>query len=56
MIDEPATHYQLDARQRRHEQFERHQIEYRLVGGWALGFHFGRVTRPHDDIEDRRQS
>jgi hypothetical protein len=30
---------------------ERHAIEYWLFGGWAVDFHAGTVTRPHDDID-----
>ena len=26
-------------------------IAYWLFGGWAVDFHAGRITRPHDDID-----
>ena len=29
----------------------RADIEYWLFGGWAVDFHAGRVTRPHDDVD-----
>ncbi len=31
--------------------FDRAGIEYWLFGGWAVDFHAGRVTRPHDDVD-----
>jgi hypothetical protein len=34
-----------------HERFERARIEYWLFGGWAVDFHVGQVTRPHDDVD-----
>jgi hypothetical protein len=34
-----------------HELLERHGIEYWLFGGWAVDFHAGSVTRPHDDLD-----
>jgi hypothetical protein len=42
---------QLAALARLHEQLERHGIEYWLFGGWAVDFHAGSVTRPHDDLD-----
>jgi hypothetical protein len=30
---------------------ERAGLEYWLFGGWAVDFHAGRVTRPHDDVD-----
>lgn len=30
---------------------ERHRIEYWVFGGWAVDFHAGSVTRPHDDLD-----
>jgi aminoglycoside-2''-adenylyltransferase len=29
----------------------RHGIDYWLFGGWAVDFHAGAVTRPHDDLD-----
>jgi hypothetical protein len=29
----------------------RHGIDYWLFGGWAVDFHAGSVTRPHDDLD-----
>ena len=34
-----------------HQLLERHRIEYWLFGGWAVDFHAGSVTRPHDDLD-----
>jgi hypothetical protein len=31
--------------------FGRHGVEYWLFGGWAVDFHAGSVTRPHDDLD-----
>ena len=31
--------------------FWQHGIEYWLFGGWAVDFHAGKVTRPHDDLD-----
>jgi len=42
---------QLAALARIHELLERHGIEYWLFGGWAVDFHAGSVTRPHDDLD-----
>ena len=42
---------QLGALARLHELFERNRIEYWLFGGWAVDFHAGSVTRPHDDLD-----
>jgi dihydrofolate reductase len=32
-------------------QLERDGIAYWLFGGWAVDFHAGRITRPHEDID-----
>ena len=42
---------QLAALGRIHEVLERDGIEYWLFGGWAVDFHAGSVTRPHDDLD-----
>jgi hypothetical protein len=42
---------QLAALARVHQLLERHGIEYWLFGGWAVDFHAGSVTRPHDDLD-----
>jgi hypothetical protein len=34
-----------------HERFAESGIEYRLFGGWAVDFHAGSITRPHDDVD-----
>jgi hypothetical protein len=31
--------------------FDRHGIEYWVFGGWAVDFHAGRASRPHDDLD-----
>ena len=33
------------------ELFDARGIEYWLFGGWAVDFHAGKVTRPHDDLD-----
>jgi Aminoglycoside-2''-adenylyltransferase len=42
---------QLAAMSRLDELFLRHGVEYWLFGGWAVDFHAGSVTRPHDDLD-----
>lgn len=42
---------QLAALARVSQLLERHGIEYWLFGGWAVDFHAGSVTRPHDDLD-----
>jgi Uncharacterised nucleotidyltransferase len=42
---------QLAALAALHDLFERHGIDYWVFGGWAVDFHAGAVTRPHDDID-----
>ena len=42
---------QLSALSHLDELFEQHGIEYWLFGGWAVDFHAGKVTRPHDDLD-----
>lgn len=42
---------QLAALDELHRLLDRHRIEYWLFGGWAVDFHAGTVTRPHDDID-----
>ena len=42
---------QLAALARLHELLVGHGIEYWLFGGWAVDFHAGQVTRPHDDLD-----
>jgi hypothetical protein len=34
-----------------HELFGARGIEYWLFGGWAVDFHAGKVSRPHDDLD-----
>jgi hypothetical protein len=34
-----------------HELLRRDGIDYWLFGGWAVDFHAGAVTRPHDDVD-----
>lgn len=31
--------------------FERAELDYWLFGGWAVDFHAGSITRPHDDVD-----
>src|SRR5215210_5696290 len=42
---------QLAALGQTHELFTRNGIDYWLFGGWAVDFHAGSITRPHDDID-----
>jgi hypothetical protein len=42
---------QLRALSHLDELFRQHGIEYWLFGGWAVDFHAGKVTRPHDDLD-----
>jgi hypothetical protein len=42
---------QLSALAQTHELFTRSGIDYWLFGGWAVDFHAGSITRPHDDID-----
>jgi aminoglycoside-2''-adenylyltransferase len=34
-----------------HELFGARGIDYWLFGGWAVDFHAGHVSRPHDDLD-----
>lgn len=34
-----------------HELLGSRRIEYWLFGGWAVDFHAGKVSRPHDDLD-----
>lgn len=42
---------QVTALARVHELLVRDGIEYWVFGGWAVDFHAGSVTRPHDDLD-----
>jgi Aminoglycoside-2''-adenylyltransferase len=42
---------QLAALARLHQLLERHRIEYWIFGGWAVDFHAGSITRPHEDLD-----
>lgn len=46
-----AEEDQLAALAQIHARFERERIDYWLFGGWAVDFHAGTVTRPHDDLD-----
>jgi hypothetical protein len=43
--------HQLSALLHLDELLGQHGIEYWLFGGWAVDFHAGKVTRPHDDLD-----
>jgi predicted nucleotidyltransferase len=45
------TSRQLSALARVTHRLEEAGIEYWLFGGWAVDFHVGSVTRPHDDVD-----
>jgi hypothetical protein len=47
----PLDRRQLLAIAQTHEFFTRSGIDYWLFGGWAVDFHVGSITRPHDDID-----
>ena len=47
----PLDRRQLSAIAQTHELFTRSGIDYWLFGGWAVDFHAGSITRPHDDID-----
>jgi hypothetical protein len=47
----PLDHRQLSAIAQTHELLTRSGIDYWLFGGWAVDFHAGSITRPHDDID-----
>ena len=47
----PLDRRQLAALAQTHELFTRGGIDYWLFGGWAVDFHVGSITRPHDDID-----
>jgi hypothetical protein len=42
---------QLEALARVHERLEQAGIEYWLIGGWAVDFHVGSITRAHGDVD-----
>jgi hypothetical protein len=42
---------QLDALDTVHRRFAAEGVQYWLFGGWAVDFHVGAVTRPHDDLD-----
>ena len=45
------TKQQLAAISELHEILDRKDIEHWLIGGWAVDFHNGAVTRNHEDID-----
>jgi aminoglycoside-2''-adenylyltransferase len=47
----PLDRRQLSAVAQTHELLTRSGIDYWLFGGWAVDFHVGSITRPHDDID-----
>jgi hypothetical protein len=49
--DRASDTEQLAALAQIHELLDAHRIEYWLFGGWAVDFHAGSVTRPHDDLD-----
>lgn len=48
---EPEPELQLAALARVGELLARAQVDHWLFGGWAVDFHAGSVTRPHDDLD-----
>jgi len=49
-VTDPARE-QLAALAGVHAALEEEGLEYWLFGGWAVDFHVGAVTRPHDDVD-----
>jgi hypothetical protein len=49
-VDE-RTQAQLAAVDEIHRLLEREGIDHWLFGGWAVDFHAGAITRPHDDVD-----
>ena len=47
----PSHREQLSALAQTYELFARSGVDYWLFGGWAVDFHAGSITRPHDDID-----
>ena len=43
--------HQLYALVETHELLARHRYDSWLFGGWAVDFHVGSITRPHDDLD-----
>jgi Uncharacterised nucleotidyltransferase len=50
-LGEARPQAQLAAVGELHDAFERAGIDHWLFGGWAVDFHVGAVTRPHDDVD-----
>jgi hypothetical protein len=50
-VHDPRSDAQLAAIGEVHELLEREGIEHWLFGGWAVDFHAGALTRPHDDVD-----
>ncbi len=48
---DPGSRRQLDALRQVGALLDEAGIEHWLFGGWAVDFHAGRVTRPHDDLD-----
>jgi len=47
----PTIPEQLAALAELDRLLQSHGIAYWLFGGWAVDFHVGRVTRPHEDVD-----
>jgi Aminoglycoside-2''-adenylyltransferase len=50
-VETRETREQLSALDEVHRRFESEGVEYWVFGGWAVDFHAGTVTRPHDDMD-----
>ena len=46
-----APDEQLSALAQVSKAFDGANVDYWLFGGWAVDFHVGSVTRPHDDVD-----
>jgi hypothetical protein len=50
-IDEARAHRQLDVIATTTTDFVRAGIVHWLIGGWAVDFHLGRISRNHSDVD-----
>ena len=50
-LDGVSAEEQLAALARTHALLTEHGLDYWLFGGWAVDFHVGRISRPHDDLD-----
>jgi len=51
LLDRSMIRRQLSMISRLHTLLTRQGIDHWLMGGWAVDFHAGRITRDHDDVD-----